>query len=143
MTISVFLVVLSKKSQKTHQKFFCTVISRKNVLLIEYVKSQRYVEHSSIKNHHDCCRRTFKQEHPTRIQFKNHLNMALLNVNRNLNGRYRHIFIPKKYFICSDFLAESLVIRKLQRSKLTFSKISAKKKRLPKILGDLFRVTIR
>ena len=29
------------------------------------------------------------------------------------NGRYRHIFIPSKFFVCSDFLAESLVIRKL------------------------------
>ena len=35
---------------------------------------------------------------------------------------------PKKIFICSDFLAESLVIRKLWGSKLTFSKISARKK---------------
>ena len=30
-----------------------------------------------------------------------------------LISRYRHIFIPWKFFICSDFLAESLVIRKL------------------------------
>ena len=26
--------------------------------------------------------------------------------------RHRHICIPPKFFICSDFLAESLVIRK-------------------------------
>ena len=58
----------------------------------------------------------------------NHLNIALLNVFQYLNGRHRHIFIPQKFFICSDFLAESLVIRKLQGSKLTFSKISARKK---------------
>ena len=38
--------------------------------------------------------------------------------------------------ICSDFLAESLVIQKLQGSKLT-------DKRLPKILGDLLRVKNR
>ena len=44
---------------------------------------------------------------------QNHLNIALLNVFQYLNGRYRHIFIHKKFFICSDFLAESLVIRKL------------------------------
>ena len=38
-------------------------------------------------------------------------------------------FYPRKtFFIFSDFLAESLVIRKLQGSKLTFSKISAGKK---------------
>ena len=37
--------------------------------------------------------------------------------------------------MCSDSLAESLVIRKLKGSKLTFSKILAIK-RLPKILGD-------
>ena len=35
------------------------------------------------------------------------LNIALLNVFQYLNGRYRHIFIPQKFFICSDFLAES------------------------------------
>ena len=29
-----------------------------------------------------------------------------------INGGYGHIFIPYKFFICSDFLAESLVIRK-------------------------------
>ena len=44
---------------------------------------------------------------------QNHLNIALLNVVYYLNGRYRYIFMPKKFFICSDFLAESLVIRKL------------------------------
>ena len=38
------------------------------------------------------------------------------------------IFIPPKFFIFSDFLAESLVIRKLQGSQLTFSTISARKK---------------
>ena len=59
---------------------------------------------------------------------QNHLNIALLNVFQYLNGGYGHIFIPYKFFICSDFLAESLVIRKLQGSKLTFSKISARKK---------------
>ena len=40
--------------------------------------------------------------------------------------------------MCSDFLAESLVIRKLQGSKITFSKILARK-RLPKILDELFQ----
>ena len=30
-----------------------------------------------------------------------------------LNGGYGHIFIPYKLFICSDFLAEILVILKL------------------------------
>ena len=59
---------------------------------------------------------------------QNHLNIVLLNVFQHLNGRYRHIFIPYKFFICSDFLAESLVIRKLQGSKLSFSKFSARKK---------------
>ena len=44
---------------------------------------------------------------------QNHLNIALLNVFYYLNGRYKHIFIPQKFFMCSDFLAESLVIRKL------------------------------
>ena len=42
-----------------------------------------------------------------------HLNIALLNVFEYLNGRYRHIFILEKFFICSDFLAEGLVMRKL------------------------------
>ena len=44
---------------------------------------------------------------------QNHLNIALLNVFYYLNGRYGHIFIPYKFFVCLDFLAESLVIRKL------------------------------
>ena len=65
---------------------------------------------------------------PNENMVQNHLNMALLNVFQYLNGRYRHIFIPLKFFICSDFLAESLVIRKLQGSKLTFPKIPARKK---------------
>ena len=56
------------------------------------------------------------------------LNIALLNVFQYLNGRFRHNFNPSKFFICSDFLPESLVIRKLQGSKLTFSKMSARKK---------------
>ena len=84
---------------------------------------------------------------------QSNLNVALLNVFQYLNVRYRHIFIPYKFFICSDFLAErlvirliqayfyslkffihsdflaeSVVIRKLQGSKLTFSKISGRKK---------------
>ena len=47
-------------------------------------------------------------------------------------------FYPLKIFICSDFLAKSLVIRKLQGSKLTFSKISIQaEKRLKKILGEI------
>ena len=37
-------------------------------------------------------------------------------------------FYPLKIFYLLDFLVESLVIRKLQGSKLTFSKISARKK---------------
>ena len=74
---------------------------------------------------------------------QNHLNIALLNVFQYLNGRYRHIFIPQKFFICSDFLAESLVIRKLQRSKFIPSRKFQPEKRLPKILGDLLRVKIR
>ena len=44
---------------------------------------------------------------------QNHFNIALLNIFWYLNGRYRHIFMSSKFFICSDFLAESLVIRKL------------------------------
>ena len=40
----------------------------------------------------------------------NHLNIALLNVFQYLNGRYRYVFTPLKFSICSDFLAESLVI---------------------------------
>ena len=68
------------------------------------------------------------QGHPLRIQLKNLLNIALLNVVQYLVGRYRHIFIPYKFSTCSDFLAESLVIRKLQGKKLTLSKISARKK---------------
>ena len=44
---------------------------------------------------------------------QNQLNIALWNVFYYLNGRYKHIFIPQKFFMCSDFLAESLVIRKL------------------------------
>ena len=59
---------------------------------------------------------------------QNHLKIALLKVFQYLNGGYGHIFIPYKFFICSDFLAESLVIGKLQGSKLTCSKISARKK---------------
>ena len=51
-------------------------------------------------------------------------------------------FIPKKFFICSDYLAESLVIRRLQGSKLTFRKFQPEY-RLPKIRGDLLRVKIR
>ena len=53
---------------------------------------------------------------------QNHLNIALLNVFWYLNGECGHIFIPYKFFICSDFLAESSVIRK------SCSKISARKK---------------
>ena len=44
---------------------------------------------------------------------QNHFNITLLNVFYYLNGRYRHAFISYKFFICSDFLAESLVIQKL------------------------------
>ena len=44
---------------------------------------------------------------------QNRLNIALLNVFYYLNGGFEHIFIPYKFFICADFLAESLVIRKL------------------------------
>ena len=44
---------------------------------------------------------------------QNHLHITSLNVFYHLNGRYRHIFIPRKFFICSDFLAKRLVIRKL------------------------------
>ena len=50
---------------------------------------------------------------PNENVVQNHLNIALLNVFLYLNGGYRHIFIPWKFSICSDFLAESLVIRKL------------------------------
>ena len=68
------------------------------------------------------------QGHPSRIQFKTTLTIALLNVFQYLNGRYRHIFIPSKFLIWSDFLTESLLIQKLWESKLTFLKISARKK---------------
>ena len=44
---------------------------------------------------------------------QNHLNIALLNLFWYLNVRYGQIFIPQKFSICSDFLAESLVIREL------------------------------
>ena len=44
---------------------------------------------------------------------QNHLNIVLINVFQDLNGRYRNIFIPWKISVCSDFIAESLVIRKL------------------------------
>ena len=50
---------------------------------------------------------------PNDNKVQNHLNIALLNVFLYLNGRYRHIFIPYKFFTCSDFLAEILVIQKL------------------------------
>ena len=43
---------------------------------------------------------------------QNHLNIALFNVFKYLKGEYGHIFIHYKFFICPDFLAESLVIRK-------------------------------
>ena len=69
---------------------------------------------------------------------QNHLNIALLIVFQYLNGRYRHVFTPLKFSICSDFLAESLVIRK----NLPLRKFQPEK-RLPKILGDLFRLKIR
>ena len=52
-------------------------------------------------------------EAPNENIVQNYLNITLLNVFYYLNGRYRYIFIPYKFFICSDFLAESLVIRKL------------------------------
>ena len=50
---------------------------------------------------------------PNQNIVQNHLNIALLNVFYYLNGRYKHIFIPPKFFVRSDFLGESLVIRKL------------------------------
>ena len=54
------------------------------------------------------------QGHPINENIvQNRLNIALLNVSYYLNGGFEHIFIPYKFFICSDFLAESLVIRKL------------------------------
>ena len=71
---------------------------------------------------------------------KNHLNIALLNAFWYLNGRYRHIFIPQKFFICSDFLAESLVRSsdaKIIGIKTYLFENFYQKKRLPKILGDL------
>ena len=60
---------------------------------------------------------------------RNQLNIALLNEFQYLNGRYRQIFIPLKFFICSDFLAESYSSDpKIKGIKHTFSKISARKK---------------
>ena len=54
------------------------------------------------------------QGHPINENIvQNRLNIALLNVSYYLNGGFGHNFIPYKFFICSDFLAESLVIRKL------------------------------
>ena len=50
---------------------------------------------------------------PNENVVQNQLNIALSNVFYYLNGRYKHIFIPQKFFVCSDFLGESLVIRKL------------------------------
>ena len=44
---------------------------------------------------------------------QNHLNIELLNVFYYLNGRYGIFLSPKNFSICSDFLAESQVIRKL------------------------------
>ena len=44
---------------------------------------------------------------PNENTVQNHLNNAMFY------ARYRHIFTPLKFFIYSDFLAESLVIRKL------------------------------
>ena len=55
---------------------------------------------------------------------RKHLRIALWSY---LNGKYRHIFIPPKFFICSDFLAQSLVIRKLKGAKVTFENFSRKK----------------
>ena len=42
------------------------------------------------------------------------LNITLLNVFYYSKGLYGHFFIRLELFICSDFLAESLLIRKLQ-----------------------------
>ena len=54
------------------------------------------------------------QGHPINENIvQNRLNIALLNVSYYLNGGFGHNFIPYKFFICSDFLAESVVIRKL------------------------------
>ena len=52
---------------------------------------------------------TIRTGAPNENVVQNHLNIALLDVFWYLNGKYRHIFIPWKFFICSDFLAESLV----------------------------------
>ena len=51
-------------------------------------------------------------EAPNENIVQNYLNITLLNVFYYANSRYRYIFILYKFFICSDFLAESLVIRK-------------------------------
>ena len=59
---------------------------------------------------------------------ENNLNIALLNVFFYLNGRYRHIFIPEKFFIYSDFLAESLVIQKIIGIKTYFFENFSQKK---------------
>ena len=103
-----------------------------NSLQVQYQKIQHVNFLSSLRK-----QSTFRRGTQENI-VQNHLHIALVDVFQyNLNGRYRLFF-----FICSDFLAESLVIQKFQRSKLTFSKILARK-RLLKILGDLFRVEIR
>ena len=54
VNISVFLVVIIEKTLEGSWNVILGTVSRKNVLLIEYVKD----EHSWIKNHHDCRRRT-------------------------------------------------------------------------------------
>ena len=57
------------------------------------------------KTNHSC---KYVSGAPKKNIVQNHLNIALLNEFQYLNGGYRHIFIPQKFFICSDFLAESL-----------------------------------
>ena len=42
-----------------------------------------------------------------------HIIVERTNFSIILKGRYSHIFFSQKFFICSDFLAESLVTRKL------------------------------
>ena len=74
---------------------------------------------------------------------QNHLNIALLNVFWYLNGRYRHIFYPLNIFHLFGFPSLKSSDPKIIGIKTHLFENFSQKKRLPKILGGLFRVKIR
>ena len=62
---------------------------------------------------------------PNENIIQNHLNIALLNALWYLNGRYRHFFIPYKFFICRSWKSSDTKI--IEMKTYLFENFSQKK----------------